>query len=127
MLEKSCGVLLFISSIAGIEAFGAPTDYSTAKTAVIALAKNMARKLAKEVRVNVLAPGNVLFPGGSWDEKIKDDPSEVEKIIESTVPMNRFGMPEEIADAAVFLCSERAGFITGSILVVDGGQTVRVF
>ena len=127
MLEKSCGVLLFISSIAGIEAFGAHTDYSTAKTAVIALAKNMARKLAKEVRVNVLAPGNVLFPGGSWDEKIKDDPSEVEKIIESTVPMNRFGMPEEIADAAVFLCSERAGFITGSVLVVDGGQTVRVF
>jgi len=127
MLEKSSGVLLFISSIAGIEAFGAPTDYSTAKTAVIALAKNMARKLAKEVRVNVLAPGNVLFPGGSWDEKIKDDPSEVEKIIESTVPMNRFGMPEEIADAAVFLCSERAGFITGSVLVVDGGQTVRVF
>ena len=48
-------------------------------------------------------------------------------IIESTVPMNRFGTPEDMADAAVFLCSKRAKFITGSVLVVDGGQTVGVF
>ena len=127
MLKESKGVLLFVSSITAMEAFGAPVDYSTAKTAVAALAKNMARKLAKEVRVNVLAPGNVYFPGGSWDEKIKQDPERVEKIIESTVPMNRFGTPEEMADAAVFLCSERAKFITGSVMVVDGGQTVGVF
>ncbi|MBT6226237.1 MAG: SDR family oxidoreductase, partial [Candidatus Scalindua sp.] len=98
-----------------------------AKTAIAALAKNMARKLAKEVRVNVLAPGNVLFAGGSWDEKIKEDPIRVKTIIESTVPMNRFGTPDEIADAAVFLCSNRATFITGSTLVVDGGQTVGIF
>ena len=127
MLRESKGCLLFVSSIAAIEAFGAPVDYSTAKAAVAALAKNMARKLAKEVRVNVIAPGNVCFPEGSWDEKIKHDPERVHKIIESTVPMNRFGKPEEIADAAVFLCSDRASFITGSILVVDGGQTVGVF
>ena len=127
MLQKSKGVLLFVSSITAVEAFGAPVDYSTAKTAVAALAKNMARKLAKEVRINVLAPGNVWFPGGSWDEKIKRDQQRVEKIIESTVPMNRFGTPEEMADAAVFLCSERARFITGSVMVVDGGQTVGVF
>ena len=110
-----------------MEAFGAPVDYSTAKSAVSALAKNMARKLAQEVRVNVLAPGNVYFPGGSWDEKIQQDPDRVERIIESTVPMNRFGTPEEMADAVLFLCSERAKFITGSTLVVDGGQTVGVF
>lgn len=127
MLQKSKGCLLFISSITAMEAFGAPVDYSTAKTAIAALAKNMARKLAKEVRINVLAPGNVYFEGGSWDEKIKQDPQRVKSIIESTVPMNRFGTPEEMADAAVFLCSERAAFITGSILVVDGGQTVGVF
>ncbi len=127
LLQKSKGCMLFISSITAMEAFGAPVDYSTAKTAVAALAKNMARKLAKEVRVNVLAPGNVYFQGGSWDEKIKADPERVEKIIESTVPMNRFGTPEEMADAAVFLCSNRATFITGSVLVVDGGQTVGVF
>jgi 3-oxoacyl-[acyl-carrier protein] reductase len=127
MLQKSKGCLLFISSIAAMEAFGAPVDYSTAKTAIVALAKNMARKLAKEVRVNVLAPGNVFFAGGSWDEKIKHDPQKVEDIIKSTVPMNRFGTPNEMADAALFLCSGRAAFITGSVLVVDGGQTVGVF
>jgi len=118
---------LFVSSITAMEAFGAPVDYSTAKAAVIALSKNMARKLAQEVRINVLAPGNVLFTGGSWDEKIKENPDQVNMIIESTVPMKRFGSPEEMADAAVFLCSERASFITGSILVVDGGQTVGIF
>ncbi len=127
MLRESKGCLLFISSIAAMEAFGAPVDYSTAKSAVTALAKNMARKLAQEVRVNVLAPGNVNFPGGSWDEKIQSDPERIQKIIKETVPMNRFGTPDEIADAAIFLCSDRASFITGSVLVVDGGQTVRVF
>jgi len=126
MLEKSKGCLLFISSIAGMEAFGAPTDYSTAKTALIALAKNMARKVAPEVRVNVIIPGNVFFEGGSWDEKIKKDKKRIDDIIKKTVPMNRFGSPEEIANAAVFLCSERANFITGTTLIVDGGQTVRV-
>lgn len=127
MLRESKGCLLFISSIAAMEAFGAPVDYSTAKTAVVALAKNMARKLAKEVRVNVLAPGNVFFTGGSWDQKIEENSERVNNIIKSTVPMNRFGSPEEMADAVVFLCSARAKFITGSVLVVDGGQTVGVF
>jgi 3-oxoacyl-[acyl-carrier protein] reductase len=127
MLEESRGTLLFVSSIAGIEAFGAPTDYSIAKSAIIALAKNMARKLAPGVRVNVIAPGNVYFEGGSWDEKIKQDPDRVKNIIKTTVPMNRFGTPEEMADAAVFLCSGRAKFITGSVLIVDGGQTVGIF
>ena len=127
MLEKSKGCFLFVSSIAGLEAFGAPTDYSTAKTAIIALAKNMARKLAPSVRVNVIAPGNVYFKGGSWDGKIKQDKKDVDEIIKSTVPMNRFATPQEIADSAVFLCSDRASFITGATLVVDGGQTAGVF
>ena len=126
LLREARGCLLFVSSITALEAFGAPVDYSTAKSAVVALAKNMARKLGKEVRVNVLAPGNVYFEGGSWDEKIKTDKNRVDAIISQTVPMNRFGTPEEMADAAVFLCSERASFITGSTLVVDGGQTVGV-
>jgi len=113
-------------SIAGIEAFGAPVDYSTAKTAVIALAKNMSRKLAN-VRINVIAPGNVYFKGGSWDKKIKQNKGRVDSVIQETVPMNRFASPEEISDSIVFLCSDRASFITGSTLVVDGGQTVGGF
>ena len=124
MLKKSEGCLLFVSSIAGIEAFGAPTDYSTAKSAIIALAKNMARKLASDnVRVNVVAPGNVYFKGGSWDGKIQQDKHRVDVMIKSTVPMNRFARPQEVADSVVFLCSDRASFITGATLVVDGGQT----
>lgn len=126
LLQQSKGCLLLISSIAGLEAIGAPVDYSTAKAALFALAKNMSKKLAPDVRVNVIAPGNIYFPGGSWDEKIKQDADRVNAIIESTVPMNRFGSVDEIADAAIFLCSDRASFITGSVLVVDGGQTVGV-
>jgi 3-oxoacyl-[acyl-carrier protein] reductase len=127
LLKASGGCLLFVSSIAGLEAIGSPTDYSVAKSALVALTKQMARRLAPGVRVNCLAPGNVYFPGGSWDAKIKADPQRVTALIEATVPMKRFGTPKEMADAALFLCSERAGFITGACLVVDGGQTVSVF
>ena len=126
MLQHSRGNMLFISSITGLEAFGAPVDYSTAKTAVIAFAQNLARKVAPEVRVNVIAPGNVYFPGSNWEEKMQDDPSKVEDMLQSAVPMKRFGSPEEIGDAAAFLCSPRASFITGSILRIDGGQTVSL-
>ena len=126
LLEANGGCLVFISSIAGLEAIGAPTDYSVAKAALIALSKQLARKLAPRVRVNCLAPGNVYFPGGSWDEKIQMNRDRVDKLIEDTVPMRRFGTPEEIADAALFLCSDRANFITGACLVVDGGQTVSL-
>lgn len=126
-LEASQGSLLFIASITGLEAFGAPVDYSTAKSAVIAFAKNVARKVADKVRVNVIAPGNVHFPGSDWENKIKADPEGIANIIDTAVPMKRFGTPEEIANAALFLSSERASFITGSLLVVDGGQTTGVF
>tara|TARA_B100001758_G_C18412320_1_gene616732 strand:+ start:1830 stop:2606 length:777 start_codon:yes stop_codon:yes gene_type:complete len=118
--------LLFISSIAGKEAIGAPVDYSTAKTALIGLSKNMSRKLKGEVRVNVLAPGNIYFEGGTWDKKMKQNSESILDMLEQSVPMARFGTVEEIADSATFLCSDRASFITGSVLVVDGGQTVGI-
>ena len=128
LIKKTKGNILFISSIAGMEAIGAPVDYSVAKTAVLSFAKNISRKLAKDgVRVNCIAPGNVFFKGGSWDDYMKADPERVRSLITETVPMDRFGTPQEIADAALFLCSKRAGFITGSVLCVDGGQTVTLF
>ena len=126
MLKESNGCLLYISSITGVEAIGAPVDYSTAKSALNAFSKNLSRKAAPNVRVNVIAPGNVYFPGGSWDDTMKTDEKIVKKMIKNTVPLQRFGKPEEIADAAAFLCSEKASFITGSILRVDGGQTVSL-
>ena len=123
-LEKSAGSLLFISSITGIEAIGAPVDYSTAKGAVIAFSKNLARKVAPRVRVNVIAPGNIFVPGGVWEDKMSNNPGDTIHMIEDKVPLRRFGTPEEIANAAVFLCSTRASFITGAVLRVDGGQTL---
>ncbi len=121
-LQQSQGSLVFIASITGLAALGAPVDYSVAKTAVIALAQNLARKVAPTVRVNVIAPGNIFFPGGSWEGNLKANPDGVESMLRQQVPLQRFGTPEEIADAAVFLCSPRASFITGSVLRVDGGQ-----
>jgi len=123
LLQESKGCLLFISSITGVESIGAPVDYSTAKAAVNAFAKNLSRKLAPDVRVNVIAPGNIYFAGGNWDKKLQEDEKSVQALIRNTVPMQRFGRPDEIADAAVFLCSDRAAFITGAVLRVDGGQT----
>lgn len=127
IIKESSGVILFVASIAGMEAIGAPTDYSSAKAAIIALSKNISKKVAPNVRVNVISPGNVFFEGGSWDEKIKQDKKRVDELIKSIVPMRRFASPQDIASSAVFLCSEKASFITGANLVIDGGQTSSVF
>jgi len=118
------GSIVFISSIAGLEALGAPFPYSAAKAAVNALSKNLSILLAKDnIRVNTIAPGNVFFPGGRWEEIVKEKPGIIEEYIKKQVPMKRFGKPEEIADAIVFLASERASFITGACLTADGGET----
>jgi len=127
MQARGDGVLLFISSIAGVEATPAPLPYVAAKSALNAVAKSMARQLgAHGLRVNVLSPGNVLFPAGSWARKLADAPDHVQAYIDAEVPMRRFGTPEEIANVAVFMCSPRASSMTGASVVVDGGQT-RVF
>jgi 3-oxoacyl-[acyl-carrier protein] reductase len=123
-LQKQGGCILFIASIAGIEALPAPLAYSAAKSALITYAKNLSRLTARDrVRVNCIAPGNVLFPGGSWEGHLANRRQEVLDMIESEVPMNRFGSVEEIASLAVYLCSDKAAFITGACFVVDGGQT----
>jgi 3-oxoacyl-[acyl-carrier protein] reductase len=124
LVARGGGSLIFISSIAGYEAINAPLAYSAAKAAVLSGMKNLSRLAGpKGVRVNAVAPGNVYFPGGSWARKLAERPEFFEQYIQSEVPLKRFGRPEEIADAIVFLASERASFITGSCLVVDGGQT----
>lgn len=125
-LERNKGSLLFISSIAGLQVTGAPTDYSVAKAALIMLSKQLSHKLAPNIRVNCIAPGNIYFPGGRWDELTKSDPSSVEIMLRTRVPLNRFGTPEDIANAAIFLSSDLASFITGSCLSVDGGQSTAI-
>jgi len=118
------GMLLFIASIAGVEATPAPLPYSAAKAALINYSKNLAGQVAKlGVRVNCIAPGNVLFPGGTWERHLERDRNKVMQMLDSSVPLARFGTPEEIADLAVFLCSDAATFITGACINADGGQT----
>ena len=116
--------ITFISSIAGVEAIAAPIPYSAAKAGLQQAAKNLARQLGPEgIRVNTVVPGNVLTSGGTWEAKMIKEPNQVKKYIKNEVPLGRFADPVEIANAAVFLTSARARFISGALLCVDGAQT----
>ncbi|HEU0162948.1 MAG TPA: SDR family oxidoreductase [Rhizomicrobium sp.] len=117
------GAIICISSIAGLAALGAPIAYSAAKAALNAAVKGLARPLAAEgLRINAIAPGNILFEGGTWDRKLREDRAGVEAMLAREVAQARLGNPDEIAALAVFLASPRASFITGGIVVADGGQ-----
>jgi 3-oxoacyl-[acyl-carrier protein] reductase len=123
MTQAGQGSIVLVASIAGIEGSSAPLPYSAAKAALVSYGKNVARQVgASNVRVNCVAPGNVLFPGGSWERHLAERRDEVLRQIDAEVPLRRFGQPAEIADVIVFLSSDRAAFITGSCVVVDGGQ-----
>jgi 3-oxoacyl-[acyl-carrier protein] reductase len=121
------GSILYISSIVAVEATVAPLPYSAAKAALVNYCKNLSRRLgAQKIRVNAIAPGNILFPGGSWDRRLAQHPDNVQKMLADEVPQMRFGTPAEVASLAAYLCSGQAGFCTGACYVVDGGQTRAV-
>ena len=116
--------ILFISSIVAVEATPAPLPYSAAKAALNNYAKNLARQLGpQKIRVNTIAPGNIFFPGGSWERHLANRREAVEAMLKTEVPQGRFGTPEEIASLAAYLCSAKAAFATGACYVMDGGQT----
>lgn len=121
--EEGGGSVTCIASIAGLESIGAPAPYEAAKAGLVHAAKALSRALAPTVRVNVVAPGNVRFPGGRWEELHAADPVGVDEMIRTQVPLGRFAEPGEVADAVLFLSSPRAAFVTGACLVVDGGQS----
>jgi 3-oxoacyl-[acyl-carrier protein] reductase len=118
------GSILYISSIVAVEATPAPLPYCAAKAALNNYAKNLSRHLAGDnIRVNTICPGNILFPGGTWERHLSKNRKPVEAMLQSEVPQNRFGTPEEIASLAAYLCSPLAAFSTGGTYIMDGGQT----
>lgn len=123
MLSRAKGVVLCISSICGVQALGCPLGYAAAKAALNSFVQNAARPLAGYgIRINALAPGNIVFPGSIWEEKSKRSPRVVGEVLERDVALNRLGQAEEVADFATFLVSPRASFATGAVFVLDGGQ-----
>ena len=75
------------------------------------------------VRVNTVAPGNIMFNGGNWEKRMKSHPEEVKNMINEKVALKTFGDPSDIGSITAFLLSNKAKFITGATFVVDGGQT----
>ncbi len=127
MLRAGSGSIVFTNSIAGLESHPAAIPYNAAKAALANYAKNLAFRLGPNgIRVNSVAPGNVIFPGGYWQGEVESDAEAMRSMLEGNVALRRFGRPEEIADLVVFISSDRCGFLTGSMIVDDGGQTRRI-
>lgn len=123
-LQASRGAIVCISSICGQEVVhGAPVTYSAAKAALHAYVRGIARPLGKQgVRINAVAPGNILFQGSVWESKLATEPATVQAMLEREVSLSRLGFPREIAEVVIYLASPRAGFVTGAVWTLDGGQ-----
>lgn len=119
--EAGGGAVIHISSTSALEA-GSPPAYAAAKAALVSHSKTLANNLAPSgIRVNCVAPGSIEFPGGMW-ETIKNVATAQYEAIQNSIPFGRLGTPEEVANAVVFLASERASWISGVTLSVDGVQ-----
>lgn len=123
-LAASTGVIVCISSICGLEVVpGAPVTYSAAKAALHAYVRGIARPLGKlGIRINAIAPGNILFEGSVWSRKLQEDASAVDSMLERNVALARLGAPREVAELVAYLASSRSGFASGAVWTLDGGQ-----
>lgn len=124
VLAASRGTIICISSICGLEVVpGAPVTYASAKAALNAYVRGIARPLGRQgVRINAVAPGNILFDGSVWSRKLTEDAGAVNVMLEQDVSLGRLGTPQDIAELVAYLASPRAGFATGGIWTLDGGQ-----
>jgi len=124
MLAKSRGAIICISSICGSEVVpGAPITYSAAKAALNAYVRGIARPLGREgVRINAVAPGNIMFDGSVWARKRAEDAAGVQEMLDRDVALGRFGTLEDVVNVVLFLASARAAFATGAVWTIDGGQ-----
>jgi len=123
MRRQHRGRIIFIASVWGRES-GGRTGYNMAKAAEISLAKSLSRELAKDnILVNSVAPGSLMFPGGSWERRKRADPEGMAAYVKSEMPLGRFGTPKEVAAVVTFLASDRASLVTGASWSVDGGMS----
>ena len=121
--RRGGGSIVMIASIWGRESGGRMT-YNAVKAAEISLAKSMAQQLAPDnIRVNSVAPGSILFPGGSWHRRQQEDPAGIADFVRRELPFGRFGRPEEVGAVVAFLVSPRASWISGASVPVDGCQS----
>ncbi|MBD0348488.1 MAG: 3-oxoacyl-[acyl-carrier-protein] reductase [Thermoleophilia bacterium] len=116
MMRRRAGAVVNVSSIVGLHGNPGQTNYSAAKAGIIGFTKALARELgSRGVRANVVAPGYI---STRLTDVIAD---ELKDVMLANTPLGRFGDPEDVAGAVRFLCSDEAAFITGEVLLVDGG------
>jgi 3-oxoacyl-[acyl-carrier protein] reductase len=116
MIEKGQGVIINTSSVVAHYGNFGQTNYVAAKSGVIGMTKTWARELGRKgIRVNAVAPGFI------FTEMVSTVPEKVLDMVKSNTPLGRLGKPEDIANAYLFLASEEASFINGTVLNVDGG------
>ena len=116
------GAAVLIASISGTKP-QPRAQYAAAKAAEIHLAHTLARELGPDaIRVNAVSPGSILFEGGSWARRRDADPEAFDAWVEREFPLGRLGTPKEVADVAAFLLSERASWVSGANVVVEGAQ-----
>ncbi len=116
MMKRRSGAIVNISSVVGLHGNPGQTNYAASKAGIIGFTKSLARELGtRGVRANVVAPGYV----ETRLTKVISD--EMRKLMLANTPLGRLGKPEEVAGAVRFLCSDEAAFITGEVLLVDGG------
>jgi len=120
--QSRAAAIINTSSISALQPSARTPPYGAAKAAVVHYTQSQAVALAPaRIRVNSVAPGSIEFPGGMWEQRKTAEPALYNRVL-STIPFGRLGMPEEVANAVLFLASDEASWITGQTLVVDGGQ-----